>query len=306
MRRMQSTTVAVLLACSPILCAGTQDLVRTSKGHLGTEVALEGLGEALFVVDTAAATSAIYEPARARLGLAADPALRAQLQGIAGLQAIERYRLPPAQVAGRRFEDLVVVGLPAGVKHGDEVMGILGQDVLLRHVVELDLPGERITFHPADHEPASAHGWHEVATGRIDGTGFSTVEVDLGGARVRAVLDTGARRSYVNWAAARAAGVTPDTPGLLRAESAGGATAHGFAYDRFRFDAVRIGALAPVESELAIADLPVFKALGMDRAPAMILGLDVIGERRLVLDAARGRLLVERPAAAAGAPAAGS
>ena len=298
MPRHRIACLAALLALSPAAMAGTQDLVRTSKGHLGIEVALEGLGDALFVVDTAAATSAIYEPARARLGLAADPALRAQLQGIAGLQVIERYRLPPAQVAGRRFDDLVVVGLPAGVKHGDEVMGLLGQDVLSRHVVELDLPGQRITLHPADHDPASAHGWHAMPTGRIEGAGFSTVGVDLAGAPVRAVLDTGARRTYVNWAAARAAGVTPDTPGLLRAESAGGATAHGFAYDRFRFDGVRIGALAPVAAEIAIADLPVFKALGMDGAPAMILGLDVIGERRLVLDAARARLLVERGPAA--------
>jgi predicted aspartyl protease len=287
-----------LLLAAPALLAGTQDLVRTSKGHLATEVELDGHGKVLFVVDTAASASAIYAPARARFGLEADPALRITLQGAGGAQTIDRFRLPPLQIAGRRFDDLVVAGLPSGVKHGDEVMGILGQDVLARHVVELDIPEQRITLHPAGQTPASARGWTEVPAGRIEGPGFTTVSVRLAGQPVRAVLDTGARRSFINWAAARAAGVTPQTPGLLRAETRGGATQHGFAYDRFRFDAVALEPLAPAAVELAIGDLPVFGALGMAAAPAMILGLDVLGERRIVLDAAGGRLLVERAAVA--------
>lgn len=284
--------VALLLA-APAALAGTQHLVRTSKGHLATEVVLDGYGEALFVVDTAASASAIYAPARERFGLTAEPGLRITLQGAGGAQTIDRFRLPPLQVAGRRFDDLVVAGLPSGVKHGDEVMGIIGQDVLARHVVELDIPGQRITLHPAGHVPASERGWAEVPAGRIEGPGFTTVSVRLGDQTVRAVLDTGARRSFINWAAASAAGLTPQTPGLLRAETRGGATQHGFAYDRFHFDAVALGSLAPAAVELAIGDLPVFGALGMAEEPAMILGLDVLGERRIVLDAAGGRLLVE-------------
>ena len=47
--------------------AGSQELRRTAKGHLATQVRIAGHGEQLFVVDTGASESAVYAHARARI-----------------------------------------------------------------------------------------------------------------------------------------------------------------------------------------------------------------------------------------------
>ena len=47
---------------------------------------------------------------------------------------------------------------------------------------------------------------------------------------------------------------------------------------------------------LAIADLPVFEYAGLDKAPAMVLGLDVLGSgERLIMDWANRRLTMVGP-----------
>lgn len=277
-----------------LACAEAQDIVRTEKGHLGTQVTLSGHGDFLFVLDTAASTSAIYEHTRAALELSADPALRIELQGAGGAQTIERYHLPPLAVAGVEAKGLVVAGLPAGVKHGEEVMGIVGVDVFGEHVVEFDLKANRIDLHDAGHAPASERGWNELPVTLLPPVRFATVEVMVGGQPVTAVLDTGASRSFINWQSARAAGVTPETEGLEKVSTTHGATNHGFDSAKYDFDGVAIGATTFGTARLSISDLSVFAALGLKDKPAMILGLDLLGDRRFVIDYPGQRLLIER------------
>ena len=134
----------------------------------------------------------------------------------------------------------------------------------------------------------------------MPGTGLVVLKVSLEGRPVTAVLDTGARQTFVNWHAARAAGIEPGAPGLVRGTGRGGATAHGFAFDTMRFDALAVGDTRFATPSLAIADLPVFATLGMAGAPAMILGIDVLGGRRFVVDYPARRLLIEKPRGVAG------
>lgn len=285
----------VLLACLPATSgAGVQGLVRTGKGHVGTMVSVAGNGRHLFVVDTGASISAIYEHARKALRLKPEPAGRMQLHGAGGMQSVERYRLPPLGLAGIEADGLVVAGLPEGVKHGDDIMGIVGQDVLGRYVVEFDLKANRLGLHERGRTLDSASGWREVPIRLLPQVGLVMVTVVVGGQPVTAVLDTGARRSFINWCAARAAGVTPDTAGLARDAGGGGATAHRFAFVTHGFDTVSLGGNSFGKARLSIADLPVFATLGLEQRPGMILGIDLLGDKRFVIDYAGRRLLIER------------
>lgn len=287
--------ILALLAAMPVVAtAGEQDMVRTGKGHVGTRVALAGHGEFLFVVDTAASISAVYEHARTALKLKAEPASRMELHGAGGVQTVERYRLPALNLAGMRTGDLIVAGLPAGVKHGDDIMGIVGQDVLGQHVVEFDFKRNRLGLHARGHEVQSRSGWREVPIRLLPHVGFVTLDARLDGMPVTAVLDTGARRSFINWSAARAAGVTPQTRGLTQVAGGGGATAHRFGFATHGFGRVSVGATSFADARLSIADLPVFATLGFRHRPVMILGIDLLGDKRFVIDYARRRLLIER------------
>lgn len=284
--------IALLLPCAAH--AGSQDLKRTRKGHLVTQVQIAGHGEQTFVVDTGASASAVYAHARTRMGLAAEPGAKIELHGAGGSQTMQRYRLPRLSVAGVDADRLLVSGLPDGIQHGEEVTGVLGRDVLGRYLVEFDLADERLGLHRPGELPASARGWDEVPIRLMPRVGLVMLEVLLDGAKVTAVLDTGARKTFMNWHAARAAGVAAEEKLARAKKTAGGATRHAVRYSLRTFDGIAIGATRFRPSELAISDLPVFAPIGMDQAPAMIVGLDLLGDRRFVIDYPSRRLLIER------------
>lgn len=273
--------------------AGSQGLQRTRKGHLVTQVQIDGHGEQLFVVDTGASASAVYAHARTRMGLTAEPGSQIEMHGAGGSQTIQRYRLPRLSVAGVQADRLLVSGLPDGIQHGEEVMGVLGRDVLGRYLVEFDLASGRIGLHQPGQLPVSVRGWNEVPIRLMPRVGLVLFDVMLGDTRIAAVLDTGARKSFMNWHAARAAGVSAKEK-LGKKKAAGGVTRHAVPYTLRTFDAIAIGATRFRASALAISDLPVFAPIGMDQGPAMIVGLDLLGERRFVIDYPARRLLIER------------
>lgn len=291
------TVVAWLLAVFLLLPfmtrAGSQDLKRTRKGHLVTQVRIAGHGEQWFVVDTGAAASAVYAHARKRMGLNAEPGAGIEMHAAGGSQRVQRYRLPRLSVAGVDADRLLVSGLPEGIQHGEEVTGVLGGDVLGRHLVEFDLASGRLGLHRSGERPPSSRGWDEIPIRLLPQVGLVLVDVKLGGAPVTAVLDTGARQTFINWHAARAAGVNAGED-LALVKTAGGATRHAVRYSLRKFAGISVGKTRFGESALAISDLPVFVSIGMDRAPAMIVGLDLLGGRRFIIDYPARRLLMER------------
>jgi predicted aspartyl protease len=295
MRKSRHVLSLLVLCCACAHAyAGTQPLQRTKAGHLATEVTLQGHAPVLFNVDTGAGSSALYEHMRKRLGLVPEAGQQVWMQGAAGAQTVERYRLPTLSLAGMETRDLLVPGLPAGVSHGADIMGIVGRDVLARHVVEFDLVSDRLGLHAPGTALDSANGWESVPFRVRPELGLVELTVTVGGARVDAVLDTGARKSFVNSRVAHAAGVDPTVPGRARGSTASGATPHAFDFEVADFAEASIGQLRFGPRSLSIADLPVFGALGLANRPAMILGLDLLGDRRFVLDYPAGRLLIER------------
>lgn len=294
MKALPRLLLPIVLVLPMASHAGSQALQRTSMGHLATQVHVSGHGKQLFVVDTGASASAVYEHTRTRMGLAPEPGAEVEMHGAGGSRLIRRYRFPRLSVAGVDAGQLLVSGLPAGVRHGEEVMGVLGRDVFGAYMVEFDLVSNRLGLHRADALPASARGWNEVPITLMPQVGLVMLQVTLDGARVTAVLDTGARKSFMNWRAAKAAGVTPKSKGLQPASIARGVTGHSFQYSTREFRGIGIGATAFRPSSLAISDLPVFAPIGMDKAPGMIVGLDLMGDRRFIVDYPGRRLLIER------------
>jgi predicted aspartyl protease len=295
-------TKALLLSFALLLPlavhAGSQDLRRTSKGHLVTPVQVQGHGVQWFVVDTGASASAVYAHARTRMGLTEEPGAGIEMHGAGGSQWIQRYRLPPLSVAGVETGRLLVSGLPQGIQHGDDVMGVLGRGVFGGYLVEFDLASDRLGLHRPGELPQSKRCWNEVPIRLMPHIGLVLLDVVLDGARVTAVLDTGARKTFMNWRAAHAAGVTAAEP-FAQVRTAGGATGHAVRYSSRTFKGIAIGATRFRPSVLAISDLPVFGPIGMDQAPAMIIGLDLLGDRHFVIDYPGRRLLIERTPGAA-------
>lgn len=289
-RRSLAPLLAAALACAAPAFAEPIRLLPT--GHWAATVRVNGEGPFEFIVDTAASVSAVFPNLRERLALA-GVGTRA-INGASGTQAFGIFRLERIDIDGRSARGIAAIGLD-GIPGDPVSAGIVGADLLSRFIAEFDLPGGQLRLH--DPGTALAGSWREVPF-RLNGVRFAVLDGELDGRPVTMILDTGARRTIVNWPGAQAAGIARDAADLVPDEPIGGATSHRTQAVRRDFDSLAAGPLRLSAARITIADLPVFAQLGLAGRPAMILGIDRLGDLRFAIDYPRRRLLF-RPAALA-------
>jgi predicted aspartyl protease len=285
--RLFSACLAFLLLAAP---AAAERLSFSPDGHVQTPVMVNGQGPFDFVVDTAAGGSVVYPALRERLALQPLSNARVQVQGASGRTPASLYRLDRVEIAGQVREAVTAVGLEAVGSAGADMLGIVGVDVISAFIAEFDVPGGRFELRDPSTDLA-ASGWRSIAF-TLNRARFVVLEGSLDGRAMPMLLDTGARRTVINWAAARALGIAPDSPGLAPAEPVRGATAHQTAAVKRDFSTLSIDGLALSANEITIADLPVFERLGWADRPAMILGMDRMRAHHFAVDYGRTRLLI--------------
>ncbi|MFW5662019.1 MAG: retropepsin-like aspartic protease, partial [Oceanicaulis sp.] len=162
-------------------------------GRILAPVHIEGVGERLFILDTAAGASLISSSLRDALQLDPAEVRTRRVRGATGVTRLDYVRL-----AGLRFGDVHARGLWTLVgdldefapADGREVAGILGVDILARRDLRLDLAEGVLTLRRPLLARGGASGvpFHSEAQ-----AGFVQFTAELKGAPVAAVLDTGAR-----------------------------------------------------------------------------------------------------------------
>jgi predicted aspartyl protease len=199
----------------------------------------------------------------------------------------------------------------------DPVEGMIGMEVLSRFDVDFDFPKNRIRFWEKGTTDKS--GLVEIPAVEINETGLIGIRVSVPGARqpILGFLDCGASFSCMNWKGATQLGFPPQKdpsykkmPSIAAIgvdgrmiqlpttkqtitfagevefdPSTGGPM--GFATPTFEWkdwDAVQI----------AIGDIPAFSTILGDgitpyQGPAVLLGLDILSQRRVILEAGDGK-----------------
>lgn len=253
-----------------------------------------------FVVDTAAGATVVDQAMAARLGLATDAAEQRTVEGASGGAAFAMVKAERIEVGGAERRDMgVILADMSRIAAGYD--GILGNDFLRHYAVLLDVPGGMLKFADSDiFAPTGADCLTSpVADPRPDVAGFSFVPAalaDAGSGRraeVVAVVDSGASQTIMNWHAARGLGLVLGDA-RLRLREAG---TPGFAADRkaaetylFTLDRFTAGGWSVAGAEVRIADLPVFKAVGLDDRPALILGADFLRQRPVAIGKGASRV----------------
>jgi predicted aspartyl protease len=286
-RRSPAPLLAAALACAAPAFAEPIRLLPT--GHWAATVRVNGEGPFEFIVDTAASVSAVFPALRARLGPAGGGSRT--VSGASGTQAFAVFRLERIDIDGRSALGVAALGLD-GIPEDRISAGILGADLLSRFVAEFDLPGGQLRLHDPGTALAGLPG--EVPF-RLNGARFAVLDGLLDGRPVTMILDTGARRTIVNWRAAEAAGIARDAADLVPDEPVRGATDHSTEAVKRDFASLAAGPLTLSAQRITIADLPVFAQLGLAGRPAMILGIDRLRQLRFAVDYPR-RLLLFRQA----------
>jgi tetratricopeptide (TPR) repeat protein len=181
--------------------------------------------DALFIADSGAFYSSLTPAAAEQFGLPLKPApIGLMVQGVGGatrpsVATVKTFTLAQAPI--RDIEFLVL-----GNDLGDGAAGLLGQNVLRIADLEYDLANGVIRFiRPQDCKNAVLAYW------AAPGSEYSVMDIEpatpgaphtegvayVNGNKLRVIFDTGAASSDLSLEAAKRAGVTPESPGVVSA-----------------------------------------------------------------------------------------
>lgn len=272
MRRM--VLVAALALSAPALAEVPMEIAAT--GHATVPVKGD-FGSAQFVFDTGAEGSAVYADFANSAGLAIEGT--ETLRGQTGTDEVPMVRLTHIVLDGVRRESLSAVKLEPRAD-GVPLAGIIGLDLFGDRTVDFDLPSKRIAL-LAPGTGAGRLTSRPIAAATTIGN-LLTVPVSIGPVIATAVIDTGARKTRINWALGRLLGLDPAS--LTKGDTIQGATNKAVETAVTRVVDVHLGSRRLAEAPVLVADLPVFEAFGVADRPAIILGLDWLAKTRMVID----------------------
>lgn len=282
---MRRRTLLAALATAPFITprafASTFEtpLTYDPRGRPLADVSINGQGPFEMVIDTAAGGTLLGSALIAQLALTSNR--RARVQGASGASDSTLYTLAAVEIAGLRRENQYALEIPADSASSAAHLGVLSARTFI---------GTRLTYDfGAGALRIDARSNREPLANAIDVSFRQEVypftPVSVAGISATALVDTGARRSVGNRALRDALGFTANDLRLVIVEPIGGATAHRTDTVAAEVTSVAIAQHQFGAFELAFADLPVFNALEIARAPAIILGMDVLRQlRTLTLD----------------------
>jgi predicted aspartyl protease len=278
-----SLALAHVAAAAP-RAYGSQQLVRLPDNRPGLNVIINGRGPFLFLIDTATSHTVVV------------PALQEQLAGpaydvitAAGSVRSRFHQVDEIAAAGVIVEGgrAVVIDLPRSFG----ISGILGANFLANFTVDLDLTRQVVTLYP-EGTKVTPSGFRHIR-GRMNGYGFIVLPGRADNTAASAIIDTGAQYTVANPALAVA------TQRMAKAiarnvESRVVDAAHqrGFA-ETMGVSRVSVGPIVWRDRTLMISNMRVFSQIGFDRRPAFFVGMDLIGNRRIVLDYANATVSLQ-------------
>ena len=248
-----------------------------AAGPCVVSASLEGQ-PARMVLDTGAERTVVTRDAVARYRLALDPWVGTTMRGAAGKldqhqnAVVSQLSLDGMDLVQRRKLSLPVTSFSLG-----GLAGLLGGDLLSRHVLSVDRPNGTMSLLPPD----TRLGRDAIAV-KLLRRFLVLAPVMLDGRELTALVDTGASSSLLNARGMHRMGLTPADAGrdpVVSSEAIGGR----FAANRHRFGELRLGGRVISGFSMAILGTA-------EPAFDLVLGMDVLGRSAFRLSYAAERL----------------
>ncbi|MDE2619627.1 MAG: aspartyl protease family protein [Sphingomonadales bacterium] len=262
-------------------------LAPDSAERMTVPVRIGEAGPFHFLLDTGAQNTVVSRDLAARLKLPADRS--ATLVGVAGTLAVQTVQLDEVGLGRRSYYGLTAPVLEQRHIGAD---GIVGLDSLQDQRVLIDFRKRLIAVSDARGVGGNA-GYEIVVTARSRSGQLIMTDAVIDGIRTAVVIDTGAEGSIGNLALLRAMGrkgaaLQPTALGSVTGQTlpAELALARRLTIQQLNLDNVLI----------AFADAPPFAHLGLDRRPAMLLGMrELQAFARIAIDFRTRRILFDLP-----------
>lgn len=261
-----------------------------ARGRLLVNAQL-GENALVFRLDSAASHSIVYETAGWLLALTPSEGGRKRVVTATGARWVPVYEGLPLTALCHSLDLAEILTLPD--PDDGAAVGLIGVDFLRGKTVLMNKITETLTLHD-DGGSATALGLSPIQ-GRPVGYRSLAIRLRINGLDIDAIVDTGASHSILNGVALKEIRrLQPEntplvTGGPVRSVSAGGGRVGARAG---RLDHLIIGPRQYRKILVTFADLPVFRTFGATTAPAMILGMDILGKSSFALDLKRYRLFL--------------
>jgi predicted aspartyl protease len=250
-------------------------------------VTIKGTGPYQFMVDTGAQATVVSSALADRLGLTERK--QAMLVGLASTESVETAEIADFGLGSRQFDIRVAPILPAENLGGAD--GILGLDSLQDQRVLIDFVQNKILV--ADARTLGGNRGYEIIVKARRKLGQLIItNARVNGIDTDVIIDTGSQGSVGNMALLdrlrQAAGLGQDTMTDVNGKELTAAVKIG--------RTVQIDDITLNSIPILFADAPPFKALGLDRAPALILGINELKLfRRVAIDFDKRQVLFDLP-----------
>ncbi len=294
---MRIALALLLCICGTLAPALAEDIAiplrRSPGGHLVVPVEVNGQGPYAFVVDTAASRTVISQALASALSLPPMQDRIGKLAGAGGVSLTAVFQLGSLRFAGHDWELGPALAMPENGAPPD-FAGVLGLDILARQVLLFDFSAHTLHLLGPDEAKAMRHGggWVKILA-RRNFAGFLVVTARVGGKRVKAVIDTGARRSIGNTDFGALLDNLSPASTMAPSQIVTGVNLPVIPARTGLARKIAIRRLRWHDAQILVSDLAVFKTLGLDKGPALILGLDFFQNTAAVMiDFSRQRLWI--------------
>lgn len=280
-RAILAATMIVAVGTAPSQALSDPDIAmnRAPSGHYLVPVTINGDGPYEFIIDTGASHTAVASAVAERYGFVSQWEHYDEVQALTTRFDAEFFDLPNVGHAGREPASLTSVIIPVEDGHPIPVAGLLGADAIgsTRYALNFVTGTLQLNAEP----PLRIDG-------RVSNSGLliGTVGMRRDFRTIHVMLDSGSARSIANRALVRMVGSR--RMGLRLGTVAGIDGREEEEVDTLLVRDLRLGALCFPALQALEGELDIFRHLGWQDEPAMIIGMDVLQFGRVIVDREAG------------------
>jgi len=259
----------------------------SDQGHFMIEMNVDGV-DLTMIIDTGGTNTVVMGNGIAAAGLTPISGGPMEVHGVSGSTAIEFYEVDSLTFGDQVWRNPRLVGMRNANNPSltnQSIEGVVGVDLLNDFVIEFDQTDGRFRLYDSiDSLRSGLDGWRALPL-RAYMSGLTVVDVEINGAPVTALFDTGASRNLLNPEAGVAAGYAEGDPRLFTDElPVRGALAAGS--DAVRAEDVELQWAGERFSgqNFTISDASVFDLLQLGDRPAGAVGGALLAGRDFVVD----------------------
>ena len=260
---------------------------RDQIGRIWAPAYINGRGPFRLVLDSGASQSAVTAQLARYLGYKLEGSTQMLMHGVTGSALVPTIRVDTLNVGDLTLDGLILPIVPDAMGGAD---GILGTAGLLDKRILIDFRHDKITITYSRDERAG-FAYQTVPFHFLHGR-LVVINVYIGGVRAKAILDTGGQITVANLALRDVLALhnfrQKSTPNQIV-----GATKDIQEGEMIATPAIELGPIRILASQLTYVDAYIFKHWQLTAEPAVLIGMDALGQLdTLIIDFKRRELQI--------------